>query len=280
MCAQSLQPCGLYSLPSSSVHGIFQARNTGVGCHFLLQGSSRPRNQNHVSCTSCNGRSSLYHLHYLGIRYLLVNPQLASTQTSAAPPCHTLPHPSRGKRIASRSIHVSPSSSPRPQGKATSCPQSAPTSSPTVTMPGFHPPPKEALPHPAPFSTRGGTELLIYLVHFSPATYQWCCGYRAQRVQSWIPLLSSCMISSTLVSLSESQFPYLSRRIRGVPTYWAIPGQFEQIDEHKAVENKAPWAHMHSGWHICQLWEPWRQDRHSPCYNPNTGVSAKHILDK
>ena len=24
--------------PGSSVHGIFQARNTGVGCHFLLQG--------------------------------------------------------------------------------------------------------------------------------------------------------------------------------------------------------------------------------------------------
>ena len=27
-----------YSLPGSSVHGIFQARNTGVGCRFLLQG--------------------------------------------------------------------------------------------------------------------------------------------------------------------------------------------------------------------------------------------------
>ena len=26
------------SLPSSSVHGILQARITGVGCHFLLQG--------------------------------------------------------------------------------------------------------------------------------------------------------------------------------------------------------------------------------------------------
>ena len=27
-----------YSLPGSSVHGIFQARVTGAGCHFLLQG--------------------------------------------------------------------------------------------------------------------------------------------------------------------------------------------------------------------------------------------------
>ena len=33
------------SLPGSSVHGILQARNTGVGCHFLLQGSSQPRSQ-------------------------------------------------------------------------------------------------------------------------------------------------------------------------------------------------------------------------------------------
>ena len=28
-----------YSLPGSSVHGILQARITGVGCHALLQGN-------------------------------------------------------------------------------------------------------------------------------------------------------------------------------------------------------------------------------------------------
>ena len=27
-----------YTLPGSSVHGIFSGKNTGVGCHFLLQG--------------------------------------------------------------------------------------------------------------------------------------------------------------------------------------------------------------------------------------------------
>ena len=27
-----------YSLPGSSVHGIFPGKNTGVGCHFLLHG--------------------------------------------------------------------------------------------------------------------------------------------------------------------------------------------------------------------------------------------------
>ena len=27
-----------YSLPGSSVHGILHSKDTGVGCHFLLQG--------------------------------------------------------------------------------------------------------------------------------------------------------------------------------------------------------------------------------------------------
>ena len=40
--AKSLQPCPTLCNPidssplSSSVHGILQARNIGVGCHFLL----------------------------------------------------------------------------------------------------------------------------------------------------------------------------------------------------------------------------------------------------
>ena len=44
MHAKSLQSCPTLcdpvdcSLPGSSVHGILQARNTGVGCHALLQG--------------------------------------------------------------------------------------------------------------------------------------------------------------------------------------------------------------------------------------------------
>jgi len=35
--------------PHSSVHGILQARNTGVGSDSLLQESSPPRNQAQVS---------------------------------------------------------------------------------------------------------------------------------------------------------------------------------------------------------------------------------------
>ena len=37
------------SLPGSSVHRIFPGKGTGVGWHFLLQGSSRPRDRTQVS---------------------------------------------------------------------------------------------------------------------------------------------------------------------------------------------------------------------------------------
>ena len=36
--SDSLQPHGLCSLPGSSVRGLFPGKNTGVDCHFLLQG--------------------------------------------------------------------------------------------------------------------------------------------------------------------------------------------------------------------------------------------------
>ena len=48
------------SLPSFSVHGIFQARIL-EGCCFLLQGFSWPRDRTHISCISCIGRQVLYH---------------------------------------------------------------------------------------------------------------------------------------------------------------------------------------------------------------------------
>ena len=52
-CMQSLQSCLPlcdpvdYSPPALSM-GFFR-KNTGVGCHFFLQGISRPRDQTHVS---------------------------------------------------------------------------------------------------------------------------------------------------------------------------------------------------------------------------------------
>ena len=39
------------SQPGSSVHGIFSGKNTGVGCHFLLQGIFLPQGLN--PCLLC-----------------------------------------------------------------------------------------------------------------------------------------------------------------------------------------------------------------------------------
>ena len=50
-----------YSPPGSSVHGISPGKNTGVGCHFLLQGIFSSRDQTHVSHISWIGRQILYH---------------------------------------------------------------------------------------------------------------------------------------------------------------------------------------------------------------------------
>ena len=41
------------SPPGSPVHGDSPGKNTGVGCHALLQGSSQPRDWTWVSCISC-----------------------------------------------------------------------------------------------------------------------------------------------------------------------------------------------------------------------------------
>ena len=58
--SDSCNPMGC-SLPASSVQGIFQARILGWGAISSSRGSSWPRDQTHVSCLSCIGRSILYH---------------------------------------------------------------------------------------------------------------------------------------------------------------------------------------------------------------------------
>ena len=47
--------------PGSSVHGIFQARILDQVAISSSRGSSQPRDQTFVSCTSCIGRLTLYH---------------------------------------------------------------------------------------------------------------------------------------------------------------------------------------------------------------------------
>ena len=58
------------SLPGSSVHGISQASNTGVGCNFLLQGIFLTQKSNPCLNVSCIGPISLHNLklkdYYLG----------------------------------------------------------------------------------------------------------------------------------------------------------------------------------------------------------------------
>ena len=49
------------SPPSSSIHGIFQARILEWVAISYSRGSSKPRDQTSVSCVSCIGRWILYH---------------------------------------------------------------------------------------------------------------------------------------------------------------------------------------------------------------------------
>ena len=66
------------SPPGSSVHGVLQARNTGVGCHALLhRGWSRPRDWSPVSWVSCIGRWILHHRANLRSRELVQFPLTA-----------------------------------------------------------------------------------------------------------------------------------------------------------------------------------------------------------
>ena len=69
---KSVRACSVFVSNSLKPHELQPARlpcpwdspgkNTGVGCHFLLQGgSSQSRDQTHVSCISCVSRQILYY---------------------------------------------------------------------------------------------------------------------------------------------------------------------------------------------------------------------------
>ena len=64
------QPCPTlcnavdYSLPGSSVHGIFPGKSTGVGCYFLPQGIFFPTQQSNPGLPHC--RQSHYRLSHKG----------------------------------------------------------------------------------------------------------------------------------------------------------------------------------------------------------------------
>ena len=50
-----------FSLPGSTVHGIFQARILEQAAIFYSRGSTRSRDWTCISCVSCIGRQNLYH---------------------------------------------------------------------------------------------------------------------------------------------------------------------------------------------------------------------------
>ena len=68
VCAKSLQSCPPLcdpmdcSPPGASVHGILQAKKLEWVAMPSSRRSSRPRDRNRVSYTSCIGRQVLYHL--------------------------------------------------------------------------------------------------------------------------------------------------------------------------------------------------------------------------
>ena len=55
-----------YSPPGSSIHGIFQAGILEWVAISSSRGSSRSKDQTHVSCVSCTGRGILSHWRHLG----------------------------------------------------------------------------------------------------------------------------------------------------------------------------------------------------------------------
>ena len=71
MCMCMLSHVQLFATPWTVAHKAllsmdFPDKNTGVGCHFLLQGPSPTRDQTGVSCVSCIGRWILLPLSHLG----------------------------------------------------------------------------------------------------------------------------------------------------------------------------------------------------------------------
>ena len=65
-CAKSLQSCltlQCYGLYPASLLGSWDSpgKNTGVGCHALLQGIFLIQGLNHISYVSCISRQALYH---------------------------------------------------------------------------------------------------------------------------------------------------------------------------------------------------------------------------
>ena len=81
-----------YSLPGSSIHGIFPGKNTGEGCHFLLQGIFLTQGSN-LGILHC--RQILYCLSHWGSplqeTFLIGSEEIISATGIAIFRCDALP---------------------------------------------------------------------------------------------------------------------------------------------------------------------------------------------
>ena len=70
-----------YSLPSSPVHGIFQAIMEWVAISSSRE-SSQPRDQTHISCVSCTGRQVLHWATWEALYIYIINHNITGATTS------------------------------------------------------------------------------------------------------------------------------------------------------------------------------------------------------
>ena len=77
LCVQLLSHVRLFATPWTVVYQSPPGKNTGVGCHFLLQGSSWPKDWTHVSLCLLHWQADSFPLALPGKpypRYILKNP--------------------------------------------------------------------------------------------------------------------------------------------------------------------------------------------------------------
>ena len=76
MCTQSLSPIWLFGTPwTVSLQAplspwVYPSKNTGVGCYFLLGGSSWPRDWTFIYCVSCICRWILWHWAHIKVQIM------------------------------------------------------------------------------------------------------------------------------------------------------------------------------------------------------------------
>ena len=83
----------LFAIPWTKSPRDYLGKNIEVGCHFLLQGISWPRDRTHASFASCTGRRSLYHQAYLNPYFRLCLWEVSMIRLELSPKTSPLTSP-------------------------------------------------------------------------------------------------------------------------------------------------------------------------------------------